>query len=160
MTTRKNPIRREVVISGVGYSQIARTTGRSEGSLALEACKNAISDSGLTVDDIDGIAVWPDRISSVFEGPSIAYMQRALGLKQTRYWQAFGTGPAPLSSAIGAIYAIVSGAAESVICYRADLRQEQRFSVAGSPGATGMLASGDSAFKAPYGVPAGSPRFA
>jgi len=160
MTTRKNPIRREVIISGVGYSQIARSTGRSEGSLALEACKNAISDSGLTVDDIDGIAVWPDRISSVFEGPSIAYMQRALGLKQTRYWQAFGTGPAQLSSVVGAIHAIVSGAAETVICYRAHLRQEQRFYVAGSTGTGGMLASGDLAFKAPYGVPAGSPRWA
>jgi len=160
MTTRKNPIRREVIVSGVGYSQIGRSTGRSEGSLALEACKNAIADAGFTVDDIDGISVWPDRISSVFEGPSIAYMQRALGLKQTRYWQAFGTGPAQLSSVIGAIHAIVSGAAETVICYRAHLRQEQRFYVAGSTGAGGMLASGDSAFKAPYGVPAGSPRFA
>jgi len=121
MTTRKNPIRREVIVSGVGYSQIGRSTGRSEGSLALEACKNAIADAGFTVDDIDGISVWPDRISSVFEGPSIAYMQRALGLKQTRYWQAFGTGPAQLSSVIGAIHAIVSGAAETVICYRAPL---------------------------------------
>jgi acetyl-CoA acetyltransferase len=159
MSTRKNPVRRQVVVSGVGYSQIARDTGRSEGSLALEACKNAISDSGLSVEDIDGISVWPDRISSVFEGPSITYMQRALGLKQTRFWQAYGTGPAQLSSVIGAIYAIVSGAAETVICFRAHLRQEQRFYVAGSTGTGGRLASGGQAFKAPYGVPAGTPRF-
>ena len=144
----------------MGFSEIARTTGRSEGSLAIEACKNAIADSGLAADAIDGMAVWPDRISSVFEGPSIAYMHQALGLKQLRYWQAFGFGPAQLSSVVGAIYAIASGAAETVICYRAHLRQEQRFYVAGSTGSGGRLASGDQAFKAPYGVPAGAARFA
>ncbi len=157
---RDSNVRRRVVFAGVGYSEIARTTGRSEGSLALEACRNAIADSGLASADIDGIAVWPDRISSVFEGPSIAYMQRALGLQHTRYYQAFGTGPAQLSSVVGAVYAIAAGAARTVICYRAHLRQEQRFYVAGSTGAGGHLASGDLAFKAPYGVPAGAARFA
>ncbi|MCU1360148.1 MAG: DitF protein [Ilumatobacteraceae bacterium] len=160
MTTRENNVRGKAVLAGVGYSQIARSTGRSEGSLAMEACNAAIADSGLTAGDLDGIAVWPDRISSVFEGPSIAYMQRALGMKHTRYWQAFGSGPAQLSSVIGAIYAIVAGAASTVICYRAHLRQEQRFYVAGSTGTGGREASGDLAFKAPYGIPAGTPRFA
>lgn len=157
---RRENVRRKIVAAGVGYSQIARTTHRSEGALALEACRNAIADSGLTVDDIDGLAVWPDRVSSVFEGPSITYMQRALGLKHTRYWQAFGTGPAQLSSVVGAIHAIASGAADTVLCYRAHLRQEQRYYVAGSANSSDALASGESAFKAPYGVPAGTPRFA
>ena len=161
MAATGNEVRRKVVLAGVGYSQIARYTGRSEGALALEACRNAIDDSGLSRDDIDGLAVWPDRIASVFEGPSITYMQRALGLSRTRYWQAFGAGPAQLSSVVGAIYAIAAGAAETVICYRAHLRQEQRFYVAGSTGSGGgTLASGDLAYKAPYGVPAGTPRFA
>ncbi len=157
---RESPIRRKVVLAGVGYSQIARTTGRSEGSLALEACRNAIADSGLPADDIDGIAVWPDRVSSVFEGPSIAYMQRALGMKRTRFWQAMGSGPAQLSSIVAAVYAIASGAADTVICYRAHLRQEQRFYIPGSSPGGPNLATGEQAFKAPYGVPAGSPRFA
>ncbi|HEV7861779.1 MAG TPA: thiolase family protein, partial [Acidimicrobiia bacterium] len=60
----------KVVVAGVGYSQIARSTGRSEGSLAVVASKAALDDAGLTVDDLDGIAMWPDRVSSVFEGPS------------------------------------------------------------------------------------------
>jgi acetyl-CoA acetyltransferase len=155
---RENGIKDKVVIAGIGYSQIGRSTGRSEGSLAIEASKNAIDDSGLSRDDIDGIAVWPDRISSAFEGPSVTYMQRALGLKQTRYWQAFGYGPAQLSSVVGAIYAIASGAAETVICYRAHLRQERRFYVAGTTDS--REAAGEQAFKAPYGVPAGTARFA
>ena len=83
----------KVVVAGVGYSQIGRSTGRSEGSLAVEASKAALEDAGLTVADLDGIAMWPDRVSSVFEGPSIVYMYRALGLRDVRYYQAMGAGP-------------------------------------------------------------------
>jgi acetyl-CoA acetyltransferase len=158
--SRTNGLDGKVALAGVGYSQIARRTGRSEGSLAVEACKNALADAGLTIHDVDGISVWPDRISSAFEGPSIAYMHRALGMKNTRFWQAYGAGPAQLSSIVGAAYAIVAGAASTVVCFRAHLRQEQRFYVAGGTGASGKHAAGDQAFKAPYGVPAGAPRFA
>ena len=158
MASRSNPLDGKVAIAGVGYSQIARDTGRSEGSLAVEACRNALADAGLTIDDVDGISVWPDRISSVFEGPSIAYMHRALGMKDTRFWQAYGAGPAQLSSITGAAYAIAAGAASTVICFRAHLRQEQRFYAPGSTGAS--QAVGDQAFRAPYGMPAGAPRFA
>jgi acetyl-CoA acetyltransferase len=158
MPSTNNPLDGKVAIAGVGYSQIARDTGRSEGSLAVEACKNALADAGLTIDDVDGISVWPDRTSSVFEGPSIAYMHRALGMKDTKFWQAYGAGPAQLSSIVGATYAIAAGAASTVICFRAHLRQEQRFYVPGSTGAN--QAAGDQAFRAPYGMPAGAPRFA
>lgn len=158
MPSRANPLDGKVAIAGVGFSQIARDTGRSEGSLAVEACKNALADAGLTIDDVDGISVWPDRISSVFEGPSIAYMHRALGMKDTRFWQAYGAGPAQLSSIVGATYAIAAGAASTVICFRAHLRQEQRFYAPGAAGAN--QAAGDQAFRAPYGMPAGAPRFA
>jgi acetyl-CoA acetyltransferase len=158
MPSRINPLDGKVAIAGVGYSQIARDTGRSEGSLAVEACKNALADAGLTIAEVDGLSVWPDRISSVFEGPSIAYMHRALGMSDTRFWQAYGTGPAQLSSIAGAAYAIAAGAASTVICFRAHLRQEQRFY---APGATGAdQAAGDQAFRSPYGMPAGAPRFA
>ena len=54
-----------VVVAGVGYSQIGRNTGRSEGSLAVEAAKNALADAGLTAADLDGITMYPDRVSSV-----------------------------------------------------------------------------------------------
>jgi acetyl-CoA acetyltransferase len=158
MTSRSNPLDGKVAIAGVGYSEIARSTGRSEGSLAIEACTNALADAGLTIDDVDGLSVWPDRVSSVFEGPSIAYMHRALGMKRTNFWQAYGAGPGQLSSLVGAMYAIHAGAASTVLVFRAHLRQEQRFYVPG--GAGGGRACGDQAFKAPYGVPAGAPRFA
>jgi acetyl-CoA acetyltransferase len=151
-------LRRKVVIAGVGYSQIGRRTGRSEGSLAIEACRNAIADSGLPRDDIDGLTVYPDRVSSAFEGPPAAYMYQALGLSNVSFWQAYGFGPGQLSAVTGAVHAIAAGAARTVICYRAHLRQEQPFY---SPSlANASAASGASALTAPYGVPGGTPRFA
>jgi len=121
--SRTNGLDGKVALAGVGYSQIARRTGRSEGSLAVEACKNALADAGLTIDDVDGISVWPDRISSAFEGPSIAYMHRALGMKNTRFWQAYGAGPAQLSS----MHILRSGRAFPVqqTDHRADSEQER-----------------------------------
>jgi acetyl-CoA acetyltransferase len=154
----ENALRNKVVVAGVGYSQIGKHTGRSEGSLAVEACLKAIADAGLTTEQVDGVAAWPDRVASVFEGPPIAYVHRALGLGEVRYWQAFGAGPGQLSSVIGAAHAIVAGAADVVLCYRAHLRQETRFYVPG--GLTTQAVSGDMALRAPYGLPAGTPRYA
>ena len=158
MKSRANPLCDQVVVAGVGYSQVGRSTGRSEGSLAVEASTTALADAGLSVADIDGIAMWPDRVGSVFEGPSLAYMYRALGLSDVRYHQAMGAGPGQFASVIGAVHAIVAGAASVVICIRAHLSQEQRYYVAGEGDPGG--ATGEMALRAPYGVPAGTPRYA
>jgi acetyl-CoA acetyltransferase len=94
----------------------------------------------------------------VFEGPSIVYMYRALGLRDVRYYQAMGAGPGQFGAVNGAIHAIVAGVADTVICIRAHLRQEQRFFVPGAGDA--RRPTGDLALRAPYGVPAGAPRYA
>jgi hypothetical protein len=47
----------------------------------------------------------------------------------------------------------VAGVADTVICIRAHLRQEQRFFVAGAGDAS--RPTGELALRAPYGVPAG-----
>jgi acetyl-CoA acetyltransferase len=48
-----------VVISGVGQSVIGRQVDRSGFQLTLDAVLAAIDDAGLTVDDIDGLAMFP-----------------------------------------------------------------------------------------------------
>ena len=50
---------RRVVISGVGQSAIGRQIDRSGFQLTLDAILAAIDDAGLTVDDIDGLAMFP-----------------------------------------------------------------------------------------------------
>jgi acetyl-CoA acetyltransferase len=50
---------RRVVISGVGQSAIGRQVDRSGLQLTLDAILAAVADAGLTVDDIDGLAMFP-----------------------------------------------------------------------------------------------------
>ena len=50
---------RRAVISGVGQSAIGRQVDRSGFQLTLDAILAAVADAGLTVDDIDGLAMFP-----------------------------------------------------------------------------------------------------
>lgn len=147
------------LIAGVGYAALGRNLGRTEGSLTVEACLAAIADAGLSVGDIDGLVTYPERIASPFEGPPLIYVQRALGLARLRYWQSFGTGPGPLAAVVGAVQAVASGSADVVLCYRGHRRQTQPFYIPGRRKET-ETAELDQAFKAPYGAPAGAPRWA
>jgi acetyl-CoA acetyltransferase len=155
---RRNGIANQVAIAGVGYSELGRNTGKTEGHLAMQAILNAVSDAGLQVKDVDGLACYPDRVmGSAFEGPSISYVQRSLGLERTNWFQAMGWGPAQISAIHNSIYAIAGGGADIVVAWRAHLRQEHRF-VAHQADVKRPV--DDLAFKAPYGVPAGTPRWA
>jgi acetyl-CoA acetyltransferase len=57
MTTER--LEDRVVISGVGQSQIGRQLDRSGFQLTLDAILAAVADAGLTVEDIDGLAMFP-----------------------------------------------------------------------------------------------------
>ena len=48
-----------VVISGIGQSAIGREVHRSGFQLALDAVLAGVADAGLSVDDIDGLAMFP-----------------------------------------------------------------------------------------------------
>jgi acetyl-CoA acetyltransferase len=151
-------IANSVAIVGVGYSELSRHSGKTEGYLTLQATMEALRDAGLKTTDLDGVVAVPDRISSTFEGPSITYVQRALGLTRCNFWQAMGRGPAQYSGLIAGAYAIQCGAAHTVLIYRGHLRQQHRYWVRG--GIDGSRASDEQAFRFPYGAPAGAPRFA
>jgi acetyl-CoA acetyltransferase len=53
------PAEHRAVISGVGQSEIGRQVDRSGLQLTLDAVLAAIEDAGLTVDDVDGLAMFP-----------------------------------------------------------------------------------------------------
>ncbi len=46
----------KTAITGIGWTEISRNSGVSVLSLAAEACKTAIDDAGLKMEEIDGIA--------------------------------------------------------------------------------------------------------
>src|SRR5690606_23923868 len=68
---KRNPIKDQVAIVGVGTTGFARTSDRSALALALDASTKAIRDAGLTAADIDGVvaiaepgAPGPDKLAT------------------------------------------------------------------------------------------------
>ena len=82
-------------ISGVGQSAIGRQIDRSGFQLTLDAILAAVADAGLTVDDIDGLAMFPGGGAANLPGYSSANLyevQDALGITTT--WR-LGPGRGP-----------------------------------------------------------------
>src|SRR5919109_1097546 len=50
---------KRVVIAGVGQSEIGRQLDRSGFQLTIDAIRAAVEDAGLTVDDVDGLSMFP-----------------------------------------------------------------------------------------------------
>lgn len=119
----------QVAVTGVGFSTLARDTGRSEGRLAVEACRAAIADAGREATDIDGLAMFPFRATppSAFGGPGLPYVQRSLGIGPLTWWHSTTADNGQLGAAIAAIDALTSRRCSHVLCYRAHLRQQRRY---------------------------------
>src|SRR5919206_428945 len=50
----------KVAVSGVGFSKVSRTADIPLAAHALTAVKEAVADSGLKMEDIDGLATYPE----------------------------------------------------------------------------------------------------
>ncbi len=77
---------RRVVISGVGHSAIGRQLDRSGLALTLDAILAAVQDAGLTIDDIDGLAMFPGGGAANLPGyanGNLYEVQDALGITTT-----------------------------------------------------------------------------
>jgi acetyl-CoA acetyltransferase len=134
---------REVAIAGVGYSEIARDTGRTAGALALEACRAALDDAGLAPGDVDGVATYPGGYDSV----PVFYVSEALGIPRLDWFaDLFGLMPAGISPVIAAAEAIAAGSCEVALCFRSLTRHSQPPGL-GFAGRVG----GDMQFRAPFG---------
>ena len=86
-------------------------------SLTIEACRNAVTDAGLTFDDIDGLSTYPGLdVAGMGEG-GVAALEGALGLHPT--WINGGTDTfGPGGSVIAAMLAVGSGMCRHVLCFR------------------------------------------
>jgi acetyl-CoA acetyltransferase len=108
-----------VVISGVGQSDVARRLHRDPLDLTLDASLAAIEDAGLTRDDIDGIATYPGGIDTPpgFSGVGVTDVHDALRLNLN--WYAGGLeSPGQLGSVVNACMAVATGMANHVLCFR------------------------------------------
>src|SRR5262245_42330630 len=109
--TRRFPARDQVAIVGVGTTPFSRDSGRSELSLVVEACQNAIRDAGLTRDDIDGLS------GDIFRNEIV---QSALGIPETGWSVSCLT--AFNIQMTNAMMAVASGVCETVLVHHSMYR--------------------------------------
>ena len=107
-------------IAGIGQTRYARDMGRTEVDLACEAIRNACTDAGLAVADIDGIVSY--HIEQVAE----VELMTTLGIPELRYMARTPSGGGGAASLVGlAALAVTSGTAACVVVFRARNRSKQ-----------------------------------
>ena len=110
---------RDVIISGIGQSEVGRRLGRDPLGLTAEACLAAIADAGLTPRDIDGLTTYPGSFQAGpgFSGASLRDIHDALGIRPN--WSAGGVeSPGQLGAVVNAMLAVAGGMARHVLCWR------------------------------------------
>lgn len=112
-------IGRKTAVVGVGYSSISRALGLQARSLAVDAVKAAVADSGIDIQDIDGIYEYPGST-----GEAAVDFQRLLGIESLSDFGDFAaTGASALSAVIHAEMAVASGHCEVALVIRAITRE-------------------------------------
>jgi acetyl-CoA acetyltransferase len=107
---------RAAAITGVGYTELSRRSGRTVLELATEACRAAVVDAGVAREDVDGIASFAVMHDSV---PTQA-VATTLALPQLRFSLDIDLGgQAPCHLVTQAAAAIATGQADHVLVYRA-----------------------------------------
>ena len=144
----------KAVISGVGQSAIGRQVDRSGFQLTLDAILAAVADAGLTVDDIDGLAMFPGGgVANVpgYSGGNLYEVQDALRVTTTwRQGQVEGMS-LPF---YGPVMAVASGQARHVVIWRTVKEGSAARNAGGRPayGSTKQEADGPLAWLLPVGM--------
>jgi acetyl-CoA acetyltransferase len=148
--------RGKTAIVGIGYSEITRRPDKPLGLLAVDACRAAIDDAGLRADQIDGLTTYPE---SPFAGAgnrdgeevvSVMYVVNHLPLAPDIRWYAQIETGMIASPIIEAVNALIAGACDYVLVWRALHRPRPR-PPSGSASGGSPRAAGDAQFMAPYG---------
>jgi acetyl-CoA acetyltransferase len=147
-----SPARRGAAIVGTAYSDVARKSPMSLGAHVVQACRRAVEDCGLTLDDIDGVANYPNPsrpVGTVAEGVDVAgakYVARTLGLENLA-WSCSVSQGTVVAALVEAVNAVLSGAAHNVLVWRGMFNPPGRFGRIERPAAE----AGDQ-FTHPYGL--------
>ena len=110
---------REAYITGIGMSEVGVRLTRSPLGLTLDAVREAIADAGLTLDQIDGVATYPGKMSTFlgFSPVSADDVIEILGLN-TRWHIGAAEATAQLGAIAEAAMAVKTGLARHVLCFR------------------------------------------
>jgi acetyl-CoA acetyltransferase len=107
-------LRDKAAIAGIGATEFSKNSGRSELRLAIDAVTTALEDAGISPREVDGFSTYDCENTSEIE------LARGIGAGDLRYFARtpFGGGGAG-GVVLNAALAVVSGAANVVVCYRA-----------------------------------------
>jgi acetyl-CoA acetyltransferase len=109
----------QAYITGVGQSEIGVKLTRHPLLLTLDATREALSEAGLTIGQIDGVSTYPGRMAAYlgFSPVGADELIDALGIRATWY-----AGGAEITSQLGAVVAaataVRAGQARHVLCFR------------------------------------------
>jgi acetyl-CoA acetyltransferase len=109
----------EAYITGVGQSEVGVKLTRPPLLLTVDAVREALSEAGLTIGQIDGVSTYPGRAAAMlgFSPVGADELIDALGIRAT--WHAGGSEiSSQLGAVVGAAMAVRTGQARHVICYR------------------------------------------
>jgi acetyl-CoA acetyltransferase len=109
----------EAYITGVGQSEIGVKLTRSPLLLTVDAVREALSEAGLTIGQIDGVSTYPGRSATMpgFSPVSADELIDALGIRTTWYAGGFEIS-SQLGAVVAAAMAVRTGHARHVICFR------------------------------------------
>ncbi len=118
-------------IAGIGSTEFSKDSGRTELRLAVEAVGAALADAGILPSDVDGMVTFTMDANEEIE------IARALGMGDLTFFSRIGYGGGAACGVVHqAAMAVATGAATTVVCYRAlNGRSWRRFgtSIAGKP---------------------------
>ncbi len=136
-------------IAGIGATEFSKDSGRSELQLAVEACRAALDDAGLTAADVDGMVAF-----SMDSNAEIA-VARELGAVELTFFGLVGYGGGAACATVQhAAMAVATGAATAVLCYRAlNERSGRRFGQVAAGALAGATSSAiDNGWHYPMGL--------
>jgi acetyl-CoA acetyltransferase len=137
-------------IVGVGQTEFSKAAGRSETQLASEAIISALDDAGMTVDDVDGL------VSYTIDPVEETELVRSIGIPEISFSSRVPYGGGGSQGVLlHAAAAVVSGAADVVVAYRAvKSRSGERFGRASLGSRPTSSHAGTTAMQwcAPFGV--------
>src|SRR5215472_15154540 len=147
-------LEKRVVISGVGQSAIGRQVDRSGLALTLDAIHAAVADAGLTMDDIDGLSMFPGGGAANLAGyanGNLYEVQDALRITTT--WRQ-GIVEGMSLPFYGPAMAVATGQARHAVIWRTVKEGSASRSAGGRPayGSTKPVAEGPLAWLLPVGM--------
>ena len=137
------------VLSGVGRSAIGRRLMVDPLSMTVDACLEAVADAGLELSDIDGLSTYPGPAGMGMSEGGVAAVEEALRLHPT-WINGGGDLPGQGGAVVAAMLAVASGLCRHVLCFRTVW--ESSFAALRLSGAGGARASGQSAWRTPFGA--------